>query len=430
MKHFDMRIGNMFIVYISVEDLKYKNVLPENDDKEDRHLKFYELCVKCGNVVVARLPFGRSDKTVWLTLAHRDENPSEYKRYRLFKYGGDSLKFSFFINKITEIEMLNVKYTSAKFDVNEQSQDLDSVTSDLIRLDMRRLCFIRHLAENNMVGVIPFCEVDFSIVKEASHWVKTHGVSVKYVRWSHIQYPIKSMNVARFFGETWNVNRQFYQESHLHVSDFSAKEMYQMLAQLVYRWGATSITSITLLLDRFHSVLGRRVVYDNDRTFNNTKKITDHNDERVLLTGMGDCEDFMHYYLRGFQTMKDTFRFFLSSSDPCYTVIDEFFSSYHPMGFICRINNSPESSNTAYEFHATILIVPTKASEQRSSIIFEVTSNRFHAKFSDKNSDLYNRYVMFHALIDRHYCMIFKDFKARVLHELYLDEIKNEFKPL
>lgn len=407
----------MFIVFFPIDKLRANKVIPPHKEKENADLLFYEIVVKCSccSETICRVPFGANDNSVWFRLFHCDENPGEYQARRVFNYFHKEGKWLFYVHKV-----LLVKHVKDAQPGKIPQHPPPAVTfmtgseaSDQEFLHNHQIGYIRHIMEN-IPDEIKTLEYDPSTESDFVNDV----VKIKYTESPTISSPMNKMSVHMFRLETWAVNRKFYKRSHVIQLDMSAKFIYHNIIAIL----SVPLENVNDLIVRFHDVFSRYIRYDVDRQFANTSVITDHNDESIELSYFGDCEDMMHYYLRCFNAMQDIYRYVLEEGTKTFEVVNEFYTNYKPMGFICRIDNK----GPQLEFHATILILPLV--ESYKPYIFEVTHTKVHGQFVDKESELYKRYKVQHALIDRMFYFMFPSFKKKIIHKTVFDP--KEFKPL
>lgn len=394
----------MFVIYFNVQKLRDSKVIPKTS-KEDKRILFYELSIRCSccREVIARIPFGPSDESVWCKLCHCDESPGEYIPRRIYNFFHDS-SWEFFIHKVLLIK-------DDDDDRPEHTEDSPILTGSKLDekfLQENKIAYIRHLTEDNTTG-----EKYFLMYNKNTGNFENNFVKIVSKPGLPIKNPLKNMRVHKYKLENWSVNRSYYKRTHVVQNDFSAKFFYHNLLMLLTV--ESGIKDIDTFIKRFHEVFNRYVRYDNDRRFSDFNVITDHNDESVELSYLGDCEDMCHMYLRIFNTLHDIYHFIDSKISH---IVNEFFTNYKPMAFICRIDNR----KWRLEFHCTMLILPLKT--DRKPFVFEVTTPKVHGQFIDENSPLYDRYKMQHALLDRLYWYQFPDFNKKIIHETFLQPEK------
>lgn len=398
------------------------------ESKKDRNTLFYELVIKNGSSVIARIPFNHVFHDFHVKVYDfKDKIPFENINYQYcFRSVTKLDKVEFFINKVVylekdDYEQIQVpKCLEQLYDPNEY----DSITKimNLININNHKIGYIRHLIEDQ----------EEIYEKKLLSW--SYGSKVNTNYFSLFRYkPIMQQTDFKtkfYIGQPpnkkkyyWVLNRDFYSLSNVTINNMEQQRIYTLIIKLIYNSykvkNANTSANANDFIVYFHKILSEDIVYRSDFEFTNTTKVTDHNDTSILTSVAGDCEDMTHYYLRCFYVLFTTYKLQLQSNDKLYHIIEFIEKNYKPQALICQI-----LLKTGLDVHCTVILMPL--TNQVTPQIFESTNPYVtDVYFESPGSKAYRKYKAFHLLIDRFYLReIEQQYENWSVHKMKQDMIK------
>lgn len=402
----------MLEIIVDVGKLSYKHHIPRQVEKD---VVFYEFVLrsysKSGVMTIARIPFKNGiDKDIRFVVYNDSEYIDKYYLngvYRVFDLGDARLKF--FVNKVYLVDVKEVD--PEKYIKNGKFKD--PKVSELVRLNNKRVGYKQHRERD--VHVV-FDEIDLSKIEEG-----TTNLDCTTIKMRKVQSftPITTFDVSVKRREKWDVNRSFYQRSHVTQDDSAQKEIYHKILVLLLK---RKYKNMYQLLHILHKVFYTDIMYKGDTKYDKPDQGWDDNDDNILLSFGGDCEDLSQFFINVYYSIIGCYKYVVKRDTALWEICRQMEQDYRPMGFICRLDNGGSEP----EFHSTVLIVPTDEAWKKGSraIYFEVTLAEIDAVVTSTVAWA-GKYVYFHVLLDRVYYSMFKDFEhnkladVRITHEAF-----------
>lgn len=189
----------------------------------------------------------------------------------------------------------------------------------------------------------------------------------------------KKTTTSRIIGKSdyWLTHRLFYNSCMYNSFAFQDRSMIERLAVMIRTYQFTN--ELIPFCKIFHHEIMGNVIYTSDRSWLNSKTLTDHTDIMCDLTGAGDCEDLAHMFMRSFNVLFTTFPFLVKRSevkrtDYYYSVIERLRCHYVPFVYICTIALPDDDGRLIEQFHSTMLLISRSANSGNTPISFEVTN--------------------------------------------------------
>jgi len=166
----------------------------------------------------------------------------------------------------------------------------------------------------------------------------------------------------------WRTQRNFYQTSHVTRNDETHRRNVEIILEFLARVKAK--TPLSFLIKFGSEMLNRlNITFEEDVCYADAKKECDSGSDHLEVEGVGDCEDFAHFFMRAMRTLFAVAEFAPSLSTSNAELIKELKNTYVPLVCICQIKQQRTLC-----FHSTIMLLPK--SNSHPVISFEVTEPR------------------------------------------------------